>query len=115
MKKDYFTSLKEKHTTKNKYFWEAVKPFLSNNIQSSERLNLPEEDDTLITKEEDVTIKLNDFFSNATINLKIPKCENFEKTVDYSVTSLKQTSSKADTSLRRTKSFVPDEFLRNPL
>ena len=34
---------------------------------------------------------------------------------DYSGTSLKRTSSKADTSPRRTKNFVPDEFLRNPL
>ena len=33
----------------------------------------------------------------------------------YSGTSLKRTSSKADTSLRRTKNFVPDEFPRNPL
>ena len=32
----------------------------------------------------------------------------------YSGTSLKRTSSKADTSLRRTKILVPDEFLRNP-
>ena len=33
----------------------------------------------------------------------------------YSRTSLKRTSSKADNSLRRTKYFVPNEFLRNPL
>ena len=33
----------------------------------------------------------------------------------YSGTSLKWTSSKADTTLSRTKNFVPDEFLRNPL
>ena len=33
----------------------------------------------------------------------------------YSGTSLKRTSSKADPSLRRTKNFVQDEFLRNPL
>ena len=33
----------------------------------------------------------------------------------YSGTSLKRTSSKADTSLRWTENFVPVEFLRNPL
>ena len=33
----------------------------------------------------------------------------------YNRTSLKWTSSKVDTSLTRTKNFVPDEFLRNPL
>ena len=32
----------------------------------------------------------------------------------YNGTSIKRTSSKADTSLRQTKNFVPDEFLRNP-
>ena len=35
--------------------------------------------------------------------------------INYSRASLKQTSSKPDTSLRRTKNLVPDEFLRNPL
>ena len=33
----------------------------------------------------------------------------------YSGTSLRRTSSKADTSLKQTKYFVPEEFLRNPL
>ena len=47
-KKDYFASLREKHITANKCFWKAVKPFLSNKVQSSERTKLAEEDDTLI-------------------------------------------------------------------
>ena len=37
------------------------------------------------------------------------------KLTTCSGTCLKRTSFKADTSLRRTKQFVPDEFLRNPL
>ena len=46
--KDYFASLSEKHITANKCFWKDVKPFLSNKVQSSERIELAEEDDTLI-------------------------------------------------------------------
>ena len=48
-------------------------------MQSSERVKLAEEDDTLITNEEEVTMKLNDFVGNAVINLQIPKFENFDK------------------------------------
>ena len=46
--------------------------FLSNKIQSSERIELVEEDDCLITNEEEVAMELNNFFSNAVINLKVP-------------------------------------------
>ena len=45
--------------------------FLSNKIQSSERIELVEEDDSLITNEEEVAMELNNFFSNAVINLKV--------------------------------------------
>ena len=36
------------------------------------------EDITEITNEEEATMELNDFFSNAVINLKISKFENFD-------------------------------------
>ena len=49
---------------------------MSNKVQSSERIKLAEEDDTLITNEEEVAMGLNDFFSNVVVNLKIPKFEN---------------------------------------
>ena len=39
-KKDYFSNLNEKQITDNKRFWKTVKPFLSNKVQSSERINL---------------------------------------------------------------------------
>ena len=51
-------------------------PFLSNKTQSSERIELAEEDDCLITNEEEVAMELNRFFSNAVFNLKVPKFEN---------------------------------------
>ena len=75
--KEYFTSLNEKHKTESKCFWKTVKPFLSNKGQFSESIKLAEEDNTLITNEDEVEMKLNDFFSNAVINLKIPEFERF--------------------------------------
>ena len=45
-KKDYFSKPNEKRITDNKRFWETVKPFLSNKVQSSERMNLTEENDS---------------------------------------------------------------------
>ena len=57
-KKDYFSKLNEKQITDNKRFWKTVKPFLSNKVQSSERINLTEENDSLMT----VAKELNSFF-----------------------------------------------------
>ena len=47
-KKDYFSNLNEKQITDNKRFWKTVKPFLSNKVQSSERINLTDENDSLV-------------------------------------------------------------------
>ena len=51
---------------------------MSNRVQPSERIKLAEEDDTLITKEEEVALKLNYIFLNAVINLKTLNYENFD-------------------------------------
>ena len=51
---------------------------MSKKVLSSERIKLAEEDDTLIINEEEFEMKLNDFFLNAVINLKIPKLGNFD-------------------------------------
>ena len=55
-------TLNEKHITEDKCFWKIVKPFHVKNVQSSERIKLAEENDTLITNEMEVAMKLNDFF-----------------------------------------------------
>ena len=47
-KKDYFSNLNEKQITDSNSFRKTVKPFLSNKIQSSERINLTEESDSLM-------------------------------------------------------------------
>ena len=57
-------------------FWKTVKPFSPNKVQSSEKIKLAEEDDTLVTNEKEFAMKLNDFFSKAVINPKISKFEN---------------------------------------
>lgn len=50
---------------------------MSNRLKSSERITLSEEDDTLTANEEEVVMELNDFFSNAVINIKILSLQNF--------------------------------------
>ena len=77
VKRDYFTGLSDKYIAENKCFWKTVKPFLSNKAQSSEGIKLAEEDDFLVTNEEEAAMELNDFFSNV-VNLKISKFENFD-------------------------------------
>ena len=50
---------------------------MSNRLQSSERITLSEEDDTLTANKEEVAMELNDFFSNAVINIKILSLQIF--------------------------------------
>ena len=76
--KSYFTSFNETHITESKCFCKTVTPFLSNKVQSSKRRKPSEEDEALITNEEEVAMKLSDFFSDDVVNLKIPKFENFD-------------------------------------
>ena len=77
MRKKYFVSLNEKYITENKCFWKTDKPFLSNKLQSSERIKLTKEYSTLIISEEELAMKHKVFFSSAVINIKISKFENF--------------------------------------
>ena len=52
-----------------------------NKLQPSEKKKFPKEDNTLITNKEEVAMELNNFFSNAVINLKNSELENFLSTV----------------------------------
>ena len=74
-KKDYFSNLNEKQITDNKRFWKTVKPFLSNKVQSSERITLTDESDSLVTDCGKVATELNSFFSSVVKNLNIPSYE----------------------------------------
>ena len=74
-KKDYFSKLNEKQITDNKRFWKTVKPLLLNKVQSSERINLTEKNDSLIPDCGDVAKELNTFFSPVVKNLNTPNYE----------------------------------------
>ena len=81
-KKDYFSNLNEKQITDNKRFWKTVKPFLSNKVQSSERINLTDENDSLVTYCGKVAKELNSFFSSVVKNLNIPSYESCDPLSD---------------------------------
>ena len=60
-----------------------------------------EDDETLIANEEGVVIRLNNFFSNDVINLKVPKFENsdpFSENIDHPL--------KAIVKYRKNLSFI---------
>ena len=81
-KKDYFSKLNGKEITDNKRFWKTVKPFLSNKVQSSERINLTDENDPLVTDCGKVAEELNSFFPSVVKNLNIPNYEGFDPLSD---------------------------------
>ena len=85
-KKDYFSKLNEKQVTDYKRFWKTVKLFLWNKVQSSERINLTEENDSLVTDCGNVAKELNSFFSSVVKNLNIPNyegCDPLSGNIDH--------------------------------
>ena len=81
-KKGYFLKLNENQITNNKHFWKTVKLFLSNKVQSSERTNLTDENDSLVTDCGKVARELNSFFSSVVKNLNIPNYEGCDPLFD---------------------------------
>ena len=75
MKKHYYSNLYIKKVTDIKTFWKTIKPFLSDEIVSNERIALIDNSETFAT-EQDTTNVLNTFFSNVITNLKIPEYDN---------------------------------------
>ena len=83
-------NLNDKNLTNNKQFWRTVKPLLSDQIKSSEKITLVEQRETLYTYgniddeivNDDVKIAeiFNRFFSNAVKDLKIP-CFHIMQTI----------------------------------
>ena len=74
--------MKEKQITDKKHFWKTVKPFLSNKVQSSERINLTDENYSLVTDCGKVATELNSFFSSVVKNLNIPSYEGCDPLSD---------------------------------
>ena len=81
-KKYYFSKLNEKQITDNKSFWKTVKPFSSNKVQFSERINLTDKSDSLLTDCGKVEKELNRFFSSVVKNLIIPSYEGCDPLSD---------------------------------
>ena len=80
--KDYFSKLSLKQTADNKRFWKTVKPFLSNKVQSSERINLTDENDSLVKDCRKVAEGLNSFFSSVVKNLNIANYDGCDPLLD---------------------------------
>ena len=71
-KREYYQNLSVENVCDNKKFWKVVKPLLSNQIMSSEKIALVE--GTKILKNDKETAKvLNNLFSTIIQNLKIPQ------------------------------------------
>ena len=81
-KKDYFSKLNEKQITDNKLFWKTVKQFLSNKVQSSERINVTDENNSLVTDCGKIAKELNSFFSSVVKNLNILSYEGCDSLSD---------------------------------
>ena len=81
-KKDYSSNLNEKQIADNKRFWKTVKPFLSNKVQYSERINLTEENDSLVTDCGKFAKELNSFSSSVLKNLNIPNYDGYDPLSD---------------------------------
>ena len=62
----------EKNGIDNKKFWKTVKPLLSDNPVSREKINLTE-NEKMLTSESETAETLNNFFSNIVKKLNIPK------------------------------------------
>ena len=85
-KKDYFSKLNETQIADNKCFWKTVKPFLSNKVQSSERINLTDKNDSLVRDCGKVAEELSSFFSSVVKNLNIPNyegCDPLSDNIDH--------------------------------
>ena len=98
-----------KRLTENKCFWKTVESFLWYYVRSSERITLADEDDALITNEEEFSLKLNDFFSNALINRTTLKFKDFVSLPKY----IKHSTLKAIDKYKNHPSSI--EYLRNLL
>ena len=71
-KREYYGNLNEKNVTDNKTFWKTVKPFLSNKITKHSKITLAE-NNKVINDDTKIVETLNSFFTEAVLNLKIPK------------------------------------------
>ena len=70
-KREYYSNLDVKNITDNKTFWKTIKPFLSDKVTSTQKIN-----DKIVKNDNDAARVLNSFFSNIVRDLKIPDYNN---------------------------------------
>ena len=63
-RKKYYANLDIRNITDNKKFWKTVKPLFSEKAQNVQKITIVK-DRNLISKDEDVSEILNDYFKNA--------------------------------------------------
>ena len=71
-KREYYGNLNEKNVTYNKTFWKTAKPFLSSKTRNHSKITLAE-NNKVINDDTKIAETLNSFFTEAVLNLKIPK------------------------------------------
>ena len=80
-KSDYYSNLNPTNVTDNKKFWKSVKPLFSEKVVSSENITLVE-NNAICGNDGQVSEILNQFFSNAVMNLSIEtNSENLNENV----------------------------------
>ena len=80
-KRNYYVNLNEKNVADNKQFWRTNKPVLSGKVKSAEKIILVEVDKIVNEDRRNATV-LNNFFSNAVENLKIPEYHGADTRAD---------------------------------
>ena len=80
-KRNYYNNLDISLVTENKKFWNTVKPFFSEKLQSSNKIVLIE-DETIISNDVEVAETMNEFFVTATDSLGINENSNYENTTE---------------------------------
>ena len=78
-KRSYFSRLNINNVTDNKRFWDTIKPLFSDKINKSHKITLIEGND-IISDNQEIAERLNDFFTNAAKSLMID--ENIENITD---------------------------------
>ena len=68
-------NLHVKNITDNKTFWKTVKPFLSDQVTSTQKISLID-NDKIVKNVDDTAKVLNNFISNIVRDLKIPDYNN---------------------------------------
>ena len=74
-KSEYFGNLNEKKITDNKTFWKTIKPFLSDQVTSTQKITLIEKEE-IIMGDGNTAEVLNTFFCNIVSSLKIEGYSN---------------------------------------